>query len=57
MKLLVVEDDIASLELMTEVFVSLKAQVRPLSDSREAEATVNRENFDGILSVLRTGAA
>jgi CheY-like chemotaxis protein len=35
LKLLVVEDDLASLELMTEVFVSLKADVRPVSDSEE----------------------
>jgi CheY-like chemotaxis protein len=48
LKLLVVEDDIASLELMTEVFTSLEADVRPVSDSREAAALVDREKFDGI---------
>jgi DNA-binding response OmpR family regulator len=48
MKLLVVEDDAASLELMTEVFTSLKAEVRPLSSSQEADSLVNREKFDGI---------
>jgi DNA-binding response OmpR family regulator len=47
-KLLVVEDDAASLELMTEVFTSLKAEVRPLSSSQEADSLVNREKFDGI---------
>jgi CheY-like chemotaxis protein len=47
-KLLVVEDDIASLELMTEVFRSLKADVCSLSDSSEAALLVNREKFDGI---------
>jgi DNA-binding response OmpR family regulator len=47
-KLLVVEDDVASLELMTEVFISLKAEVRPLADSRQAELLVNQESFDGI---------
>jgi CheY-like chemotaxis protein len=47
-KLLVVEDDLASLELMTEVFRSLKAEVRPLSDSQEAAALVERERFDGV---------
>ncbi len=36
LKLLIVEDDIASLELMAEVFTSLKADVRPVNDSREA---------------------
>lgn len=48
LKLLVVEDDIPSLELMTEVFTSLKAEVRPLSESEKAVAMVNREKFDGI---------
>jgi len=48
LKLLVVEDDIASLELMEEVFISLKADVRPVSDSQEAALLVNREKFDGI---------
>ena len=48
LKLLVVEDDAASLELMTEVFESLKADVRPVSDSEEAARRVNQEKFDGI---------
>ncbi|MFZ0867239.1 MAG: response regulator [Candidatus Sulfotelmatobacter sp.] len=48
LKLLVVEDDIPSLELMTEVFMSLKTEVRPISDSQKAVAMVNQEKFDGI---------
>jgi CheY-like chemotaxis protein len=48
LKLLVVEDDPACLELMTEVFTSLKAEVRPISDSEKAADLVNREKFDGI---------
>ena len=48
LKLLVVEDDSASLELMTEVFTSLKADVRPISDSKKAVGMVNQEKFDGI---------
>jgi CheY-like chemotaxis protein len=48
LKLLVVEDNIASLELMTEVFTSLKAEVRPISDSEKAVGVVNQEKFDGI---------
>jgi CheY-like chemotaxis protein len=48
LKLLVVEDDLASLELMTEVFASLKAQVRPMADSQKAAAVINQERFDGI---------
>ncbi|HEY1261892.1 MAG TPA: response regulator [Terriglobales bacterium] len=48
LKLLVVEDDVASLELMTEVFSSLKAQVHPIADSQKAAVLINQEKFDGI---------
>jgi DNA-binding response OmpR family regulator len=48
LKLLVVEDDIPCLELMTEVFMSLHAEVRPVSDSEQAATLVNQERFDGI---------
>src|SRR6202158_314507 len=48
LKLLVVEDDLASLELMAEVFMSLKAEVRPVGDSEKAVGMVNQERFDGI---------
>jgi len=48
LKLLVVEDNLASLELMTEVFTSLKAEVLPISDSEKAVSAVNQEKFDGI---------
>jgi CheY-like chemotaxis protein len=48
LKLLVVEDNLASLELMSEVFTSLKAEVRSISDSEKAVGVVNQEKFDGI---------
>ena len=48
LKLLIVEDDIASLELMAELFTSLNAEVRPVSDSREAAGLIEKEKFDGI---------
>jgi CheY-like chemotaxis protein len=48
LKLLVVEDDPVSLELMAEVFTSLKANVRGVSDSQLAAGLVNQERFDGI---------
>ena len=48
LKLLVVEDDVASLELMTEVFGSLEAEVCPVSKSEKAVALVNQQRFDGI---------
>ena len=55
LKLLVVKDDAASLELMTEVLGSLEAEVRPISDSQKAAVLVNQEKFDGIFA--RPGAA
>src|SRR6202165_3840742 len=48
LKLLIVEDNLASLELMAEVFTSLKAAVRPVSDSEKGVGMVNQEKFDGI---------
>jgi CheY-like chemotaxis protein len=48
LNLLLVEDDIPSLEMMSEVFASLNADVRPISDSEKAASLVNRERFDGI---------
>lgn len=48
LKLLVVEDNLVSLELMREVFTSLKAEVRAISDSEKAVKVVNQEKFDGI---------
>lgn len=46
LKLLVVEDDIANLELMTELLEQLGAQVRPIGDSQEAARLLTQENFD-----------
>ena len=48
LKLLVVDDDAANLELMAEVFAALQAQVRPIADSEMAAALINQEKFDGI---------
>ena len=48
LKVLVVEDDLANLELMTEVFTSLKAEVQSISDSEKAVGVVNQEKFDGV---------
>jgi CheY-like chemotaxis protein len=48
LKLLVVEDDPASLELMTEVFTSLEAEVRPVIDSRKAAELEDLQKFNGI---------
>lgn len=48
LRLLIVEDDMASLELMEEVFRSLKADVHGVAESGKAAELVNRERFDGI---------
>lgn len=48
LRLLIVEDDTPSLELMEEVFASLKANVHGVSESGKAAELVNRERFDGI---------
>jgi CheY-like chemotaxis protein len=48
LRLLIVEDDLVSLELMEEVFVSLKADVRGVNESGKAAELVNKERFDGI---------
>lgn len=48
MKLLVVEDDPASLEFMAEAFTALKTDVCPISDSRQAAILVGQQRFDGI---------
>jgi CheY-like chemotaxis protein len=48
LRLLIVEDDMASLELMEEVFRSLKADVHGVAESGKAAELVNRQRFDGI---------
>lgn len=44
LRLLVVEDDLASLELMSEVFRSLKAEVHPVSDSEKVVGRTQQNN-------------
>lgn len=53
LKLLVVEDDVANLELMTELLGQLKSEVRPVSDSLEAAGLIEREKFDAIFLDLK----
>jgi len=48
LKLLIVEDDVVNLELMTEVFTTLHAEVIPLNSSERAVTVVDHERFDGI---------
>ena len=53
LSILIVEDDIASLELMTEVFTSLETEVHPVSDGQRAATLVNRQKFDGVFMDLQ----
>lgn len=48
LKVLVVEDDVPTLELMFEVLRSLGVEVRPISDSQQAVTLINQEKFDGV---------
>ncbi len=53
LKILIVEDDTPSLELMCEVLASVDAEVWPVADSKEAAALVRKERFDGIFLDLQ----
>ena len=53
LKILIVEDDAPSLELMTEVLASVEAEVRPMNDSLAAAAIILKERFDGIFLDLK----
>ena len=53
LKLLIVEDDAASLELMKEVFTSLKAEVQAIDNGQQASAAVNKVKYDGIFLDLQ----
>ena len=53
LKVLIVEDDPPTLELMDEVLTSLKVEVCALGDSEQAAGLVNQERFDGIFVDLQ----
>jgi CheY-like chemotaxis protein len=48
LRLLVVEDDAASLELMAELFRQLNAGVRLMCDGLKAASLITKEKFDGM---------
>ena len=48
LKVLVVDDDPATLRLMREVFSSVDIDVHPVDDSESAARLIEREKFDGI---------
>ncbi len=53
LKVLVVDDDAPTLELMDQVLTSLKVEVHAVGDSEQAAALVNQERFDGIFVDLQ----
>jgi uncharacterized protein (TIGR02266 family) len=52
-RVLVVEDDRPTLEMMNEVLTSLNVEVCAMQDSAEAALLVHRERFDGIFLDLQ----
>ena len=48
LKILVVDDNIPTLELITNVLATVGVNVRALGDSQEAATLVSKEKFDGI---------
>lgn len=53
LKLLVVEDDVPLLTLIDELLTSFGAEVKTLSDSRQALEVINREKYHGIFTDLK----
>jgi CheY-like chemotaxis protein len=53
LKVLVVENHIPSLNLISKVLSSVDAQVRPARDSQEASALIGKERFGGIFLDLQ----
>ncbi|HET9281246.1 MAG TPA: response regulator [Candidatus Angelobacter sp.] len=53
LKVLVVENHIPSLELISKVLSSADAEVRPTSESEDASALIAKERFDGIFVDLQ----
>ncbi|MFQ5737728.1 MAG: response regulator [Acidobacteriota bacterium] len=52
LKILVVDDDVPTLESMREVFTQLGVEVCPVSHSQQAATLINQEKFDGIFLEL-----
>src|SRR5579864_9365072 len=52
LKVLLVEDDLTLLSLMSELLASLALEVHTSSDSRQALELINHEKFHGIFTDL-----
>ncbi len=48
LKVLIVDDDVPTLEFIVEVLTSLGLEAQPVSDSLEAATLIHQEKFDGI---------
>lgn len=55
-KVLVVDDDVATLELMEMVFTSLGVEVQAVSESRRAWLLIQQSRYDGIFLDLQMPA-
>src|SRR3954465_2429514 len=53
LSVLVVEDDVPSLELLTTVLQLSDVEVRPLSDTTEAKKLIENQQFDGVFLDLQ----
>src|SRR5258706_7524066 len=53
LQVLVVEDDIPSMELIREVLISMKAEVDAFSESQQAVRMLEQKRFDGIFLDLQ----
>ena len=47
-RVLIIDNDVPVLNLISEVLTSLEVETRPVSDSRQASILIQREKFDGI---------
>jgi CheY-like chemotaxis protein len=53
LKVLIVDDDVSILDLMSEVLTSEDIEVTPMNDSESAAALVQKKRFDGIFLDLQ----
>ena len=53
LQILIVEDDLPSLALLSEVFLSMHAQVKAFSESMLAAELIDKQKFDGIFLDLQ----
>ena len=52
LRVLVVDDDVPVLNLISEVLTSMEVETRPVSDGQEASILIQKEKYDGIFLEL-----